>query len=62
MPKKCTLPETNTFLVTWVSNGTQHWQECVGARTAVNVYRQMREFYGDIVRMTRVVLDYGKEI
>lgn len=62
MPKKPTLPETNNFLVTWTTNGNPHWQECVGARVAVDVYRQMREFYGDNVRLARIIVDYGKEI
>ena len=62
MPKKPVLPTTNIFLVAWVSEGKQHWTECVTARVAADVYRQMREFHGDNVRLAHVVLNYGQEI
>lgn len=62
MPKKCTMPETNIYLVIWQDSTGYRIQECVGARTAADVHRQLRGFYGNSVRLAKVVLDYGKEI
>ena len=63
MPKKpVALPTPDRYIVLYTVNGEPHWQEYVGARDAVNGYRLFRQFYGDNVRMTQVVFDYGKEV
>lgn len=63
MPKKPVLmPVSDQYVVLYIVNGEAHWQEYVGARNAVNGYRLLRQFYGDNVRMTQVVFDYGTEV
>ena len=63
MPKKpVALPTSDRYVVLYTVNGEPHWKEYVGARDAVNGYRLFRQFYGDNVRMTQVVFDYGKEV
>lgn len=63
MPKKpVALPTSDRYLVLYTVNGEPHWQEYVGARDAVNGYRLFRQFYGDNVRMSQIVFDYGKEV
>ena len=65
MPRKPTIPaipESDDYLVTYTVNGEPHWQEFIGARAAVNGYRLLHQFYGDNVRLVRVVFNYGKEV
>lgn len=63
VPKKpVALPVSDHYVVLYTVNGDPHWQEYIGARDAVNGYRLFRQFYGDNVRMTQVVFDYGKEV
>lgn len=62
MPKKPVFPESNNYVVFYMSHGVPHWTECIGAKTAVETYRMMREMFGDEVRLARVVLNYGAQV
>lgn len=62
MPKKQTFKDYPNYLIVWVYNGVTHTVEAVGARVAVDVYRQARNLYGNNVRMAKVVLNYGEEV
>lgn len=65
MPRKCVLPENDArdvFLVIWNNPNDSNMIECIGLRSAITTYRQMRSVYGDNVRLARVVLSYGTEV
>lgn len=62
MPKKPVFKDYPNYLVVYQYNGVTHTQECVGARVAVDVYRQLRGIYGDNCRLVKVVLNYGEEV
>ena len=62
MPKKPVLREIESYMVLWQSGGHQHWTEYTNARLAVDGYRQMRNLFGNNVRMVKVVFDYGTEV
>ena len=62
MPKKPALDYIDKYLVLYTVNSEPHWQEYFTVRDAVNGYRMYRQFYGDNVRLVRVVFDYGKEV
>ncbi len=62
MPKKKTFKDYPNYLVIYQYNGQTFTQECVGARVAIDVYRQLRGIYGDNCRLAKVVLNYGEEV
>ena len=63
MPKKCTLRETNNYIISYTTpDGRNTWYEVVGAKLAVEEYRYARKLYGDNVRISKVVINYGEEI
>ena len=62
MPKKNTFKDYPNYLIVWEYNGITHTTEAIGARIAVDVYRQARSLYGNNVRMAKVVLNYGEEV
>lgn len=62
MPKKPVFKDYPNYIVVYECNGKTYTQECIGARIAVDVYRQLREYYGDNCRLAKVVLNYGEEV
>lgn len=63
MPKKPFLtPKSEKYVLILFNNGSYMCYEYFTAASAVNAYRKYRESYGDSVRLTKVVIDYGEEI
>lgn len=62
MPKKPVLDYVDKYIVLYTVNSNPHWQEYTNPKLAVEGYRMFREYYGDNVRMARIVFDYGKEV
>ena len=62
MPKKPVLKTQESYMVLWQAGDQQHWTEYENARLAVEGYRMMRNFFGNNVRMVKVVFDYGQEV
>ena len=62
MPKKPVLREIESYMVLWQAGDSQHWTEYTNARLAVDGYRQMRNLFGNTVRLVKVVFDYGTEV
>lgn len=50
------------WIVIWSYNGETLTKEFFTANSAVKGYRELRGVYGDNVRLTKVVLNYGEEI
>ena len=62
MPKKPVFKDYPNYLVVYQYNGVTYTQECVGARIAIDTYRQLRAIYGNSCRLAKVVLSYGEEV
>lgn len=63
MPKKPFLtPKSEKYVLILFNNGNYMCYEYFTAASAVKAYRNYRESYGDAVRLTKVVIDYGEEI
>ena len=63
MPKKPVFKESDRYVVIYTDwGGTTCTEEKMGAKAAVNAYRNFREYYGDNVRLAKVVLNYGEEV
>lgn len=63
MPKKPFLtPKSDKYVLIIFDNNICTCYEYFTASSAVSAYRKYRESYGDAVRLTKVVIDYGEEI
>lgn len=62
MARKSIFREYNEYIVFWKVNGETHSIECVGTKSAIDVYRNIRRIYGNSVRIAKVVINFGEEI
>ena len=63
MPRKPFLtPKSDKYVLILFNGGLHQCFEYFTASSAVNAYRKYHEIYGDSVRLTKVVIDYGEEI
>lgn len=52
----------NEYVLTYSYHGVTHVQEVVGFRNACEVFRYLKKLYGDTVRMSQVIINYGGDI
>lgn len=63
MPRKPFLvPKSEKYVLILFNNGSYMCYEYFTAPSAVSAYREYRKSYGDNIRLTKVVIDYGEEI
>lgn len=62
MAKRSRFPEYEKYILVYGEGSTVCCLTYHNAKTAVEAYRIAKSTYGDSVRLTKVVLDYGDEI
>ena len=63
MPKNPVFKDHNRYIIIYTDwGGNICTDERVGARAAINAYREYKTYYGSTVQLTKVVLDYGEEV
>ena len=62
MPRKSRFPEYNKYVIIYGSGTNVVCLNYSNAKAAVEAYRIAVKTYGDDVRLTKVVLDYGDTI
>ena len=60
--KRSTFNDYPEFLITYEVNGEEYRIEVTGARLAVDAYRRCKAYYGNTVRMYKLVITNGEVI